>query len=123
MSWAAGIVPACQSLADRLTAAGVPATLSRGALRTPGAWVRPDLATVVHATLAGDAYGLRASVLLVAPDAGAKDKEALTDLVGLLEKALTVLDPDDDVDTSVVLPHNGNMLPAFRLVVDLDLEE
>ena len=51
------------------------------------------------------------------------DYEALEDLVPLLELALTVLDPDEDVDTSVVLPHNGNNLPAFRVVVDLDLEE
>jgi hypothetical protein len=116
MSYADRIVPACQGLADALTAAGVPATLSRGALRVPGAWVRPDSTTAVN--LAGDGRA-RVSVLLVAPQAG--DAEALTDLCGLLDAALTVIDPDDDVDTSVVLPIGNNPLPAFRLVVDLEL--
>lgn len=117
MSWASQIIPACQDLADTLTAAGVPATLNRTSLQVPGAWVRPD--TAGRATLRGGTT--RASVLLVVPQAG--DLEALGDLVDLLDKVLEVLDPDGDVDTSVVLPHNGNALPAFRLVVDLDLEE
>lgn len=112
---------ACQSLADRLTDAGVPATLNRTSLQVPGAWVRPDKALGV-ATLAGwSLTGARASVLLVVSQAG--DLESLSDLEGLLVKALTVIDPEEDPDTSVVLPHNGNALPAFRLVVDLDLEE
>lgn len=120
MSWAEHLVPACQDLADRLTAAGVPATLSRSQLRVPGAWVMP--ASGRQLTLSG-AGTLRANVLLVAPSAGNKDREALEDLQGLLVRALTVLVPDEDVDTSVVFPHNNNALPAFRLVVDLDLEE
>lgn len=113
------IQAACQALADSLTAAGVPATLSRGSLEVPGAWVRPDTASGT-ATLAGWSLdSARASVILVAPQAA--DAEALGDLEGLLVKALTVIHPDDDVDTTVVLPHRGNPLPAFRLVVDLDL--
>lgn len=120
MSYATRLVPALQELADALTAAGVPATLSRSNLRVPGAWIRPDTATV-H-TLAGGGR-VRASVLLVAPGANANDGEALDDLCGLLDAALTVLDPDDDVDTSVVLPVGSNALPAFRLEVDLDLKE
>jgi hypothetical protein len=120
VSWAARIVPACQDLADQLTAAGVPATLSRSTLRIPGAWVMP--ATATRLTLAG-AGTVRVNVLLVAPSAGNKDQEALEDCQGLLVKALTVFDPDEAVDTSVVFPHNNNALPAFRLVVDLDLEE
>ena len=117
MSWASSIIPACQDLADRLTAAGVPATLDRRSLSVPGAWVRPDTAS--RATLRGGTC--RASVLLVCQQSN--DSEALEDLVPLLEAALSVIEPDDDVDTSVVLPHNGNNLPAFRVVVDLDLEE
>ncbi len=118
MTWAARIVPTCQGLADALTAAGVPATLDRARLAVPGAWVTPG--TVPVGTLSGAAQ-LRASVLLVVPAGG--DLAALTGLAKLLDKALTVLTPDDDVDTSVVLPHNGNALPAFRLGVDLDLKE
>lgn len=117
MSWAAHLIPACQYLADRLTAAGVPSTLDRRTLQVPGAWVRPD--TAGRATLRGGTA--RVSVLLVCQQSN--DGEALEDLVALLEDALTVIDPDEDVDTSVVLPHNGNNLPAFRLVVDLELEE
>jgi hypothetical protein len=115
MSYADRIVPALQDLADLLTEAGVRATLDRRNLEVPGAWVRPDSAGPY--TLG--AAKARASVLLVAPQAG--DREALEDLCGLLDDALTVIDPEEDVDTSVVLPHNGNALPAFRLVVDLDL--
>jgi hypothetical protein len=120
VSWADRIVPACQHLADLLTQAGVPATLSRSTLRVPGAWVLP--ATATTETLSG-AGTVRATVLLVAPSAGNKDQEALEDLAGLLARALTVITPDEDVDTSVVFPHNNNALPAFRLSVDLDLEE
>jgi hypothetical protein len=115
MSYAGRLVPACRELAVLLTEAGVPATLDRKGLQVPGAWVRPDSAGPY--TLG--AARARASVILVAPQAG--DSEALEDLCGLLDAALTVIDPEEDVDTSVVLPHNGNALPAFRLVVDLDL--
>lgn len=118
MSWADRIVPACQELADLLTAAGVPATLDRADLRVPGAWVTPGLAR--PRTLAG-AGQVDVSVLLVSKAAG--DQVSLSVLADLLSKALTVIDPDEDVDTSVVLPHNNNALPAFRLVVALDLEE
>lgn len=118
MTYAARLVPALQELADVLTAAGVPATLDRTRLPVPGAWVTPGTAKV--RTLSG-AGRVRASVLLVAPASG--DLEALETLAGLLDLALTVVTPDADVDTSVVLPHNNNALPAFRLAVDLNLEE
>lgn len=118
MSWAAQLVPACEDLAARLTAAGVPATLDRSALRVPGAWVMPS--TAAPLTLSGSGT-CRVNVLLVVPEGG--DLEALKDLQRLLVKALTVIDPDEDVDTSLVFPLNNNSLPAFRLVVDLTLEE
>jgi hypothetical protein len=117
MSYAAALVPALRALAAELTAAGVPAALSRGSLKVPGAWVRPDT-TDGPVNLAGGGQA-RVSVLLVAPEGG--DEEALTDLTDLLDLALTVLDPVEPVDTSVVLPLNNNRLPAFRLAVDLDL--
>lgn len=116
--YAARLVPALKDLAQLLTTAGVPASLDRSTMRVPGAWVRPD--TVTPLSLAGETGPARArvSVLLVAPLEG--DAEALADLCRLLSKALTVLDPDDDVDTSVLLTIRTNAHPAFRLVVDLD---
>jgi hypothetical protein len=125
MSFAARIVPALEDLVAQLEAAGLHATATKARLRVPGAWVTPAHVDVV-ATLRGlGPATLRAEVYLVAPAQG--ELEALADLAGLLELALTVIDPDDDdghaVDTSVVVPHNNNALPAFRLVVDLDLED
>lgn len=117
MTYAARLVPALTELADRLTAAGVRATADRGALSVPGAWVRPDTAAGPR-TLAGGGR-VRVSVLLVAPQS--TDLEATRTLCGLLDLTLGVFTPDEDVDTSVVLPHNNNPLPAFRLVVDIDL--
>lgn len=117
MSWAASLIPACEALVAELEGAGLRATLDRTKLPVPGAWVRPD--TAGRLTLRGGRA--RCSVLLVCQPAG--DVEVLADLVELLEKALQVIEPDEDVDTSVVLPHNGNALPAFRVVVDLELEE
>lgn len=117
MSWAANIVPACQELADALTAAGLPATLSRSSLRVPGAWVTPE--TAEGRTLAG-AGRAHVSVLLVTQPAG--DAEVLRDLQGQLLTLLEVILPAGPVDTSVVMPHNNNALPAFRVPVALKLE-
>lgn len=117
MTWARRIVPACEELAAALTAAGVPATLERGKVELGGAWVRPD--TAARATLRGGTC--RASVFLVVSQQA--DAEGLRDLVEVLEKALDVIEPDEDVDTTVLLSVRGNNLPAFRLQVDLDLEE
>lgn len=117
MTWASRLLPACQELADLLTAAGVPATLNKDRLETPGAWITPGKARGAR-TLAGGGV-VEVSVLLVVP--AAKEAEALKGLGRLLELALTVIDPDGAVDTSIVLPHNNNALPAFRLPVNLDL--
>lgn len=122
MTWVTAVsrlVPELEALCVRLRDAGVKATTDRARLEVPGAWVRPDTVSG-PLTLAGG-YRARVSVLLVVPASG--DAQSLTALAGLLDQALTVIDPDEDVDTSVVLPHNNNALPAFRLVVDLDLEE
>lgn len=118
MSYAARIVPALQDLRDQLTAAGVPASLDRARMQVPGAWVTP--ASVGGFTLSGAAE-LTAAVLLVAPAGG--DEAPLTVLTGLLERAMTVLTPDEDVDTSVVLSVRSNSLPAFKLAVTIDLQE
>lgn len=118
MSWADRIVPACKELQQVLTAAGVPATLSRSSLRVPGAWISP--ATANGKTLDGTGRA-NVDVLLVVP--AQADEEALGDLQDLLSKAISVVRPapGTDVDTSVIFPHNNNALPAFRLVVALSL--
>ncbi len=118
MSWATSLVPACQSLAALLTQAGVPASLNRADVRVPGAWFAPETAGQVTLSGAGRA---RVAVYLVTQPAG--DLEVLKDLTAQLEAALTVIDPDEDVDTSVVINIRRNTVPAFRLLVDLDLEE
>ncbi len=117
-NYAGRLVPALKALAAELTAAGIPTSLDRQTMRVPGAWVRPD--TVTATSLAGDTGPARSrvSVLLACPTQG--DAEALADLSRLLAKALTVIDPDEDVDTSVLLTIRSNTHPAFRLVVDLD---
>lgn len=117
MSYAAALVPALRNLAGLLTAAGVPAGLDRSTMTVPGAWVTP--ATARQVTLSG-AGRARAHVLLVTT--AGNDSEALEGLSGLLDRALTVISPDEDVDTSVVLSVRNNSLPAFRLAVDLTLE-
>lgn len=116
--YGARLVPALKGLCELLASAGVPASLDRSTMRVPGAWVRPD--TVTATSLAGETGPARSrvSVLLVAPQEG--DAEALADLARLLSKALTVIDPDEDVDTSVLVTIRTNAHPAFRLVVDLD---
>ena len=117
MSWALSLVPACEQLAAELTAAGVRATTDRARLSVPGAWVFPG--TAAGRSLAGDGRA-RASVLLVAPASG--DLEALRTLCGLLDLALSVVRPAEDVDTSVLFPRpNSDPLPAFRVAVDLQL--
>lgn len=110
------LVAALQDLADQLTAAGVRTGLDRQKMAVPGGWLRPDAITG-PTNLAGDMRA-RCSLLLAVPKSG--DAEALADLCRLLDKALTVIDPDDDTDTSVVLSVRDNALPAFRLVVDVD---
>jgi hypothetical protein len=116
VTYAARLVQALEELAQRLTDAGVRATVDRARLSVPGAWIMPMTAREERLDRGGM---VRVSVLLVAPQSS--DLEALKTLCGLLDLALEVIDPDEDVDTSVVLPVNDNPLPAFRLVVDLNV--
>lgn len=120
MSYAARIVPALESLTDLLRGAGLTASIDRSKVNAGGVWVSPQLASTQ--TLDGTGR-LRCNVFLIGPP-GADDLTTLIALTGLLEKALAVLAPDEDVDTSyaVALPHTPTAtFPAFRLVVDLDL--
>jgi hypothetical protein len=116
MSYALSLLPALYDLRDALSAGGVPCSLDRQKLPVPGAWITPE---TMHETGLDGSGVARVSVFLVAPAAG--EAEALSDLQGLLAKALAVVDPDDDVDTSVALTVRANALPAFRIPLDVDL--
>lgn len=103
-----------KSLRDTLAGAGVPASLNPGDVMTPGAWVQTRTATPETMT----AWRVRFHVYLIAPDASAM--EAWDVLSPMLDKALTVVDPDESINTatSVVLPHGPTALPAIQLVID-----
>jgi hypothetical protein len=118
MTYAARIAPALEELRSVLEGAGVKAATRRDKVPVPGAFVAPASVSVTP-TLGGGLATLRAHVLLVAADNDA----ATTELAKLLDAALGVLEPDEDVDTSLLFPINNNPLPAWRLVVDLELEE
>ena len=107
-------------VAAALSATGMNGSLTRSKVNAPGFWVTPQLMSIDNLDGSGTA---RLHVFLIAPT-GQDDLTVLKTLSGLLSKALTVLTPDEDVDTSytVALPHTpAATFPAFRLVVDVDL--
>lgn len=111
------LLAACDALVAALTVAGVPASINRAQVNTPGAWVSPQSVTVT--TLAGGATA-DIDVVLVAGDTG--DREALKILESLLTKVLALdLEFTGPVDTSYALVLTGPPLPAFRVPVSLDL--
>ena len=107
------------SLRDALAGAGIPTAVDPDQVdvsKRGGAWVR---AVRMQAATLDDAWEVRYQVHLIAPDVGVL--EAWDLLSALLDRALTVIDPDEPVNTahSVTLPHTPNQpLPAFLLVVD-----
>lgn len=104
------------ALRDAINGAGVPSSLDPATVQVPGAWI--SVRTLDQLTL-GDTWSVRFHVYLVAPAVGAL--EAWDILAGLLDKALTVVEPDETINTatSVALPHTPTQpLPAFQLVVD-----
>jgi hypothetical protein len=113
----ARLLAACDELATRLAAAGVPATLDRDTVQLPGAWLVP--ATLDLTTLGGDGTA-RVDVVLVA---GLHDNRAvLTALAGLLDQCLAALVvPAEPVDTSWAVALREQTFPAWRLPVDLDI--
>lgn len=112
------LLNACDALAAELTTAGVRASVERAKVTTPGAWVSPQ--NVEITTLSGGGTA-RVDVVLVAGDTG--DRPALQALEGLLDKVLALdhLAVTEPVDTSWALVLTGSPLPAFRLVIQLDL--
>lgn len=114
MSLGAAMTAAVKELTDAIESAGVPASTVVAEVRVPGAWVSPRTMTVE--TLSGGGT-LRCHVYLIAGDVTAD--QALKELGGLLDKALTVVDPDEPVDMAqaVALPDTPPM-PAYRLTID-----
>jgi hypothetical protein len=113
------LLAACDALAAELTTvAGVPASVERAKVHTPGAWVNPR--TVEITTLSGGGTAL-VDLILVAADTG--ERNALAALEGLLEKVLTLphLDVAEPIDTNYALILSGSPLPAFRVATHLEL--
>jgi len=111
------------ALRAELAGAGIPTDLDPGAVPVPGAWL--SIRQVTPLTL-GEGWEVRFHLYLVVPDAGAL--EAWDGLSGLLDKALTVVEPDEPINTStaITLPHTPTQpLPAVLIVVDqlVDAEE
>ncbi|MCP2281066.1 hypothetical protein [Nocardia amikacinitolerans] len=104
-------------LAVELRAAGVRASVDPRDLNPPCAWVVGR--SIAHELLGGGGT-VTADVFLIAPDAGVP--QAYRTLTGLLDLALTVLEPDADtsLSESVTLPGGGGPMPAFRLTVNLE---
>lgn len=104
-------------LVDRLATAGITASPEAQDVPVPGAWIAPRSARrermCLDLTVTVDVY-------LVVPDSG--PLAALDALQTLLDKALTVIRPDGDMDlsTPVVLPHDPTPLPSVKLPVTLE---
>jgi hypothetical protein len=107
------------ALRAALAGAGIPTAVDPDQVdvgKRGGAWVR---ALSMEAATIDDTWEVRYEVYLVAPAVGVL--EAWDILSALLDRALTVIDPDEPVKTavSVTLPHTPTQpLPAFLLVVD-----
>lgn len=105
-------------LAERLTAAGVSATPEPQDVPVPGAWIAARRLT--RERMCGG-MALTVDVYLVVRDSGTLT--ALDELAGLIDKALTVIDPDDgriDTDETVILPHDPTPLPAAKITTTID---
>lgn len=101
-----------------LAGAGIPATLEPDQVATErgGAWI--TMRTITPLTM-DEGYEVRFHIYLVAPEMGAL--QALEVLGDLLTKALTVIEPDEPINTAaaLTLPHTPTVpLPAYLLVSD-----
>lgn len=107
---------AVDGVVARLRAAGLRATDDISKVDLPGAFVYAS--SVSHEYLNG-AGAVTVTILLIAPDSGMHNATAI--LSGLLDDALTVIDPDADTQLAeqIQLPSGGPPLPAFRVSVDV----
>lgn len=111
------IRPALDDVAARLDSVGITATVEAQDVPVPGAWLAVQSITPVTRCLADVTVGVH----LVALDSGTGP--ALDDLGELLGGALSVLVPDEAVDTTtpVVLPHDPTPLPAAVFTTTVEL--
>lgn len=109
------IAAAAEDVVASLRSAGLRATVEPADVNPPAAWVTAR--TMAHDLLGGGGT-VAIDVYLIAPDTGTA--QALRTLSSLLDKALTVVDPDADTSLAeaVTLPGGGQPLPAFRVTVN-----
>lgn len=111
------IRPALDALATRFDAAGITASLDPQEVPVPGVWLAVQSIAPVTRCLSDITVGVH----LVTLDSGAPT--ALAELGDLLAVALTVVHPDEAVDTTtpVVLPHDPTPLPAATFTTTVEL--
>lgn len=118
------LLEAGRDLVRELDRADVSASMNRAQVHPPGVWVAPQSVDVL--TLGGGAVG-RFHLVLVVSDQD--DLASHMALAALLDQVLAVdvfggrLVPVEPVDTSWALVVRDTPLPAYRLAVDIDLEE
>ncbi|WP_024794196.1 hypothetical protein [Tomitella biformata] len=102
---------------DELKSAGLSATAEPADLNPPCAWVAVD--KVEHSLLCGGGV-VRVRIYLIAPDVGTM--QAHRTLSEMLDKALTVIDPDQDtvLDEGIRLPAGGGPLPAYMVTAEIE---
>lgn len=111
----AAIKARAKFLRDSLAGAGIPTTLNPGEVNPPGCWVQ--ISDITALTM-DEGYSVRFLLHLAVPEASAI--EAWDNLSDLLDKALTVVEPDEPMRPGgLVLPHTPTQaLPSLVLTVD-----
>lgn len=109
--------PALDDLAARLDGVGITASLDPQEVPVPGVWLAVQSIATVTRCLSDVTVGVH----VVALDSGAPT--AISELGDLLTAVLTVVRPDDTVDTTtpVVLPHDPTPLPAATFTTTVEL--
>lgn len=102
-----------------LQGAGVSAAVDPRDLNTPCVWVTARSLPTAGRFMCGDRL-MKVDLYLIAPDTGTP--EAYRHLNDLLVKALSVLEPDGEIDLAetVTLPSGGGPLPAFRMSIEIE---
>ncbi|VZH85926.1 hypothetical protein [Corynebacterium rouxii] len=113
---AAHIPHALRSIADKLTAAGIPATVDPTAIRLPGAWVAIDR---IDPEVMGTTIAIDVAVYLTCADRGTT--RALDALSDMLDTVLSEIDqsPASVSIEALSLPQYGAEIPTFKLVYQI----
>lgn len=105
-----------EGLVTLLKAAGLSADLDNRKLNAPCAWVHPG--DITPRDLQGG-YTMAAQVTLVSRNTSPLGN--LESLNTMLDKALTVIEPDTAIETDRTAAMGDKVLPAFTFTVNLDL--